>query len=175
MNSKLFDRRRRTLILLASCNGVSSVVTAISSQFGCSEAAVRKDLKNIHRWGKYFIDLDYSSIVITSKFNLLDRDALDTLLSCKEERFKHQARVDALSIVKEKVKLGLRLGYIDSVPREVNQTLSVRLPFEADSEIMEVYRRSAERQRAERHSSQGVGGKDEAGIEQKGTDEKPAA
>jgi hypothetical protein len=82
--------------------------------------------------------------------------------------------VDALSILKEKVKLGLRLGYIDSQPREVNQTLSVRLPFEADSEIREAYRRSAEQQRAEKQSSQGVK-RDEEGIERKETDEKPAA
>ena len=152
MNAKLYQRRRRTLALLATCNSITSIVTAVSSEFNCSEEAVQKDINNIDRWEKHFAKIEYNRSVLAGRLSMLCRDAMDSMLSSKEEKLKHQARADALSILKEQINLGDQFGILNRQPQEVNQTLTARLPFEANPKIMEAYRLCFEKQKTEKET-----------------------
>ena len=110
MKIKLYQRRRRTLALLATSNSVASVVANVSDDYKCSEEAVNRDLNNIARWGKDFAKFEFNPPVSAGKLSILFRDAIDSLLSSKDEKFKHQARTDALAIVREQINLGNQLG-----------------------------------------------------------------
>jgi hypothetical protein len=178
MRDKLYQRRRRTLVLLATSNSLTSIAASISDEFKCSEDAVYKDINNVGRWGEDFTKTEYNQSVIAGKLSILYRDAIDSMLSSKEEKFKHQARADALSILKEQINLGDQLGALGGQPQEVSQTLSVRLPFEANTDIMAAYRGSVEKQKAEKDSqvksNAECEGKNEGDIKRE-TDEKPVA
>jgi hypothetical protein len=152
MRIKLYSRRRRTVFLLASGNSLPSVVASVSDDFKCSEGAIYKDISNIDRWGRDFIEIEYNLSVTAGKLSLLYRDAIDSVFSSKDEKSKHQARADALAILNVQINFGDQLGAVDGQPQEVSQTTSVRLPFEANPDIMAAYRSSVEKQRAEKEA-----------------------
>ncbi len=96
--------------------------------------------------------LSLNPLVSAGKLNILFRDAIEVTVRSKHEKDKHQARADALAIVKVQIELGNRFGAGGGQPQEVNQTFSVRLPFEANPDIMAAYRSSVEKQRAEKEA-----------------------
>ena len=118
------------LSLLGMGNSLPSVVASVSSDFNCSESTIYKDLKNIDLWGEELIEIELNPLVSAGKLNILFRDAIEVTVSSKHEKDKHQARADALAIVKVQIELGNRFGAGGGQPQEVNQTFSVRLPFE---------------------------------------------
>lgn len=152
MNSKVYQRRRRLRFLLATSNSLPSIIELIRQEFNCSEDTVRRDIKHMSKWAKDFIEVEAHPSVLTGQLNLLFRNAMDSMLSSKQENTKHQARADALGIIKETRNLAESYGFNIEKPAEVHQTSDVILQMEANPQIMDAYRKSAEKQRKEKEA-----------------------
>ncbi len=140
------------LFLLGAGNSVASVVASVSSDFKRSKSTIYRDLRNMDIWGEEFFEIEFNPLVSAGKLSILFRDTMDVALSSKHEKDKHQARAAALAIVKVQIDLGNRFGARGRQAQEVSQTTSVRLPFEANPDIMAAYRSSAEKQKAEKEA-----------------------
>jgi hypothetical protein len=154
MNQKLYQRRSKMLNYIAVGSALPSVVQAISEEFGCSKDTAYRDYQNMNRWAKGFQQDKHLIWILRAKLDFLSRQIIDAMLHAKKASDKMEAAKTAMDIIKEQIKLAQILGLIEPTPLNVKETLTPTLTFETNPEIMATYRRSAEKQKAEKDASE---------------------
>ena len=161
MREALFRRRQRMVRLIAMGNGLSAVVSALSSEFKCSTKAIYKDYEKMATWAHAIEQDKQLTTILRARLDFLNREAMGLLtegtdnkpLSVKDKFVKIGALNTSLKITVEQIKLAQELGLVERKPEVIQSAVSLAMPFEASPEIKDAYAKFAEAQRAEKDAT----------------------
>ncbi len=157
---RLYERRLRTLQLLAIYNSIKTAVTIVAQEFHCSEWAVYKDISRMEKWvGSLRQDraiaekLQSRMEFYSGEANMLVlNDKPGDQLSVRDKFVKIAALNVALRITVEQKKFAQELGWIQCKPIEFKIS-NDHMPFEAVPEVAAVYQKMFEQQKAEKDAA----------------------
>jgi hypothetical protein len=160
MNANLIRRRRRMLTLLGLGNSLQSVVSAISKEFNCKEAALYADYERISTWAPVIEQDENLTALVKARMDYLNREAID-MMQCIENRastvneklLKLGAINSVLKITIEQIKLGQTLGLIERKPEILQPPLVLSMPFMMNPDIKAAWDKSNAEQKAQKEAA----------------------